>query len=255
MRTPFKTSILALGTAAVVFASAACVFGADAFLAWDPPVINEDGSELTDLVGYRVYWGTSSGSYTKSEDVITGATSARIGGLGPGKRYYFTVTAINSAAMESPFSEELVWTVPLPDRDKDGLPDDWENSRFEREPTGEADPDADDDGDGVSNYGEYLAGTDPMSPESGLAVSIRPGEGGLAVEFCALAVSGVEEGYAEGMTRHYRLESCVDLAGGAWVPVEGSEDISVTGEETIRLEVPARTQGQAVFYRVVCCLQ
>ncbi len=39
-----------------------------ATLSWTPPTQNTDGSPLTDLAGYRVYWGTSSGNYPELRD-------------------------------------------------------------------------------------------------------------------------------------------------------------------------------------------
>ncbi len=38
-------------------------------LSWDAPTINSDGSPLTDLAGYKVYYGTSSYIYTHSVDI------------------------------------------------------------------------------------------------------------------------------------------------------------------------------------------
>ncbi len=40
-----------------------------ASLTWDPPTTNEDGTSLTDLAGYKIYYGISSGNYTDSIDV------------------------------------------------------------------------------------------------------------------------------------------------------------------------------------------
>ncbi len=54
------------------------------------------------------------------------------------------------------------------DRDGNGLPDDWERHHFLTE--GGTDPDADADGDGLCNYGEYIAGTDPADPASTFSI-------------------------------------------------------------------------------------
>src|SRR3990172_7689128 len=38
-------------------------FAGDAILSWDAVTTNADGTPITDLAGYRVYFGTSSGIY------------------------------------------------------------------------------------------------------------------------------------------------------------------------------------------------
>ena len=69
---------------------------------------------------------------------------------------------------------DAVWFAPYTtppsadDWDGNGLPDAWERYHFLRE--GGVDPDADDDGDGLCNYGEYLAGTDPRDKSSTFSV-------------------------------------------------------------------------------------
>ena len=40
-------------------------------LAWDAPTTNADGTSLTDLTGYRVYWGLSPGSPTPPRNTNT----------------------------------------------------------------------------------------------------------------------------------------------------------------------------------------
>src|SRR5262249_43353816 len=40
-----------------------------ATLTWTPPTQNTDGSALNNLAGYKVYWGTSQGTYTNSVTV------------------------------------------------------------------------------------------------------------------------------------------------------------------------------------------
>src|SRR4030042_1896878 len=38
-------------------------FAVDFTLSWDAPTTNADGTPLTDLAGYKVYYGTASGTY------------------------------------------------------------------------------------------------------------------------------------------------------------------------------------------------
>jgi hypothetical protein len=71
-------------------------------LAWNP-------SPDADVTGYRVYYGPASGSYTNSI-AVGNVTSNTITGLVNGAPYYFAVTAYDWRGMESPFSNEIVYT-------------------------------------------------------------------------------------------------------------------------------------------------
>lgn len=80
-------------------------------LAWQPPTENEDGTPLTDLAGYRIYYGTSSGKY--SEEVLLdspGLTSYVIDNLAPGT-YFLVMTSINSRDIESKPTPELKFEI------------------------------------------------------------------------------------------------------------------------------------------------
>ena len=77
-----------------------------AILSWDPPTTNADGSPLTDLDGYRIYYGTSSGAYVTTLDVGNVITST-ITNLTDGTIYYFAVTAYDLSGNESDFSNEV----------------------------------------------------------------------------------------------------------------------------------------------------
>lgn len=75
-----------------------------ATLSWSPPTQNSDGSPLTDLAGYRIYFGTSSGYYPNSMTVNNpGLASYVVDQLTPAT-WHFVVTALNSTGVESPFS-------------------------------------------------------------------------------------------------------------------------------------------------------
>jgi hypothetical protein len=80
------------------------VASGSATLSWTPPTTNTNGSPLTDLAGYRVRWGTTAGNYPNSVTLNNpGLTSYVVGSLVPGT-YYFVVTALNSAGVESQYS-------------------------------------------------------------------------------------------------------------------------------------------------------
>lgn len=76
-------------------------------LAWSAPTLNEDASALTDLAGYKVYYGTSAGIYTNSVDVGA-VTSYQVTDLDNTVQYHFAISAYDSSGNESAPSEEIV---------------------------------------------------------------------------------------------------------------------------------------------------
>lgn len=77
-------------------------------LLWTASTTNTDGTPLTNLSGYKVYYGTTSSFYTVSIDVIGNVTTYDVTNLALGTTYYFAVTAYDSTGKESDFSNE-VW--------------------------------------------------------------------------------------------------------------------------------------------------
>jgi hypothetical protein len=73
-----------------------------ASLAWSAPTTNVDGTPLTDLAGFKVYYGTTPGVYASI--VVGAATSYNVVGLTKGQIYYFTVTAYDSSGYESDYA-------------------------------------------------------------------------------------------------------------------------------------------------------
>ncbi|MEI6392992.1 MAG: fibronectin type III domain-containing protein, partial [Verrucomicrobiota bacterium] len=74
-------------------------------LAWDPSV-------STTVAGYHIYCGGASATYTNTVDAGN-STNATISGLNEGGTYFFTVTAYDSSGMESDFSNEINYTIPV----------------------------------------------------------------------------------------------------------------------------------------------
>jgi hypothetical protein len=88
----------------VVKAAPASPATGSATLSWTVPTENTDGSTLTDLAGYHIYYGTSAGSWTSTITVLDPSeTSYVVSGLAPGT-YYFAVVAVNAAGEDSPQS-------------------------------------------------------------------------------------------------------------------------------------------------------
>jgi len=74
-------------------------------LSWRPPTENTDGSELTDLTGFKVYYGESENELTQTISIDSATTLAKvIENLTIEKTYYFAVTAVNSLGIESEMS-------------------------------------------------------------------------------------------------------------------------------------------------------
>jgi hypothetical protein len=108
LRRPFKIIglIKFLGVILILAALSPTVqAGQSVTLAWNR-------SSDTNVVGYNVYYGGASSAYT-NEISVGNATNATITGLVQGTTYYFAATTYVSSGMESPFSSELSYTVPI----------------------------------------------------------------------------------------------------------------------------------------------
>src|SRR3972149_418317 len=81
-------------------------------LMWEAPTTNIDGSPLTDLSGYKVYWGAVSGTYTGVKDVgnVVTVNIAQTMAVTPKGNYCFVVTAYDVALNESDYSNEVCAT-------------------------------------------------------------------------------------------------------------------------------------------------
>jgi hypothetical protein len=76
-------------------------------LSWQAPTQNADGTPLVDLKGYKVHYGAASKTYSDTIQVANaGITTYVVQNLEAGK-YYFAVTAYNSAGQESSLSPEV----------------------------------------------------------------------------------------------------------------------------------------------------
>lgn len=82
-----------------------------ATLSWQPPTQNTDGSALTNLAGYKVYWGTSQGTYPNSVTLNNpGLATYVLGNLVSGT-YFFVVTSFNTIGTESVRSNSASKTI------------------------------------------------------------------------------------------------------------------------------------------------
>ena len=72
-----------------------------ASLSWGSPGQNTDGTALTDLVGYRIYYGSTASDLSQVAQVTDPlATSFTVTDLVSGT-WYFALTAVNSEGVES----------------------------------------------------------------------------------------------------------------------------------------------------------
>jgi hypothetical protein len=98
---PFSIEVTASGAAT-----------GSATLSWTAPTQNEDGTALTDLAGYKVYWTTTPGSYPDSFTIENASvTTYTVEGLTAGT-WEFVVTAFNEARVESSFSAPATKVIP-----------------------------------------------------------------------------------------------------------------------------------------------
>ncbi len=83
-------------------------------LSWAKPTTNDDGSPMTNLAGYQVYFAQGTPvTLANSQSVAVlnpNQTSFELDQLAPGT-YYFTVTAVNLQGAESSMSNEAIKTI------------------------------------------------------------------------------------------------------------------------------------------------
>src|SRR4030066_820807 len=101
-------------------------------LAWDAP--DFPAPPPSDLVGYKIYFGTSSRTgddpkscgmcgYTTKIDLIGNQTNYNLTIPNPGNKYFISVTAYDNSNNESVFSNEVAKEPAPPDFDGDGPTD------------------------------------------------------------------------------------------------------------------------------------
>ena len=113
---PKRSDWLCSSCVALLLLCAAAAHGANTVtLAWDPNT--ED-----DLVGYRLYYGFSSGDYAVTNDVGN-VTNASVTLPVEGKTYYFAVMAYNSLGLESGPSNEVPYAAPVLSTNAAPVPD------------------------------------------------------------------------------------------------------------------------------------
>ena len=83
----------------------------NATVSWEAPTTNTNGSALTDLAGYRIYYGSSAEHLDHSVHIGTvGLQTYVIEGLEPGN-WYFAVMAVASNGSESKLSDVVFKSI------------------------------------------------------------------------------------------------------------------------------------------------
>ncbi|MEI6166081.1 MAG: fibronectin type III domain-containing protein [bacterium] len=188
---------------------------AELLLAWDAAANASDGSPVADVAGYRLYYGTTSGGYSNMIPAGLSLTATATN-LQAGTPYYFAVAAYNAAGVESSLSAELTWTSPLSnlvDTDKDGMTD-WE---------------------------EQMAGTDPYNSHSVFSMTISNAPAARGAPGTVLQWTSVSG-------RYYQVLRSMDLMATPPFSNVGSP-IQATGPITSFTDIDSPTTG-ARFYQI-----
>lgn len=142
-------------------------------------------------------------------------------------------------------------SIPVLDRDGNGLPDAWEMYWFGQ--TGQ-DPLEDVNQSGRSNLAEYIAGTNPFTAEEldpvALHIGICPDTGELEARFFAIAAFG--PGYHD-QTRYYEIQSTDNLYDQDWQPLHGFQKIEGNNLSQ-RIPLPIPDSDKNLFFRKIITL-
>ena len=167
-------------------------------------VLEWDANREPDLAGYRIHWGAISRGtnthsaqfmYGNTKEILPTVTRTAIRDVPVNRTSYITVTAFNTQGAESSFGYEIAYAAR--DADGDGIEDSWEVRSGLTGVAGNAF--LDDDGDRMSNYEEYVAGTNPKDNKSRFVCAARKTFAGIEISWQGVA------------GRIYTLERSMDL--------------------------------------------
>ena len=109
-----RSTTMAAGTALILIG---CATGGVLDASWVAPVTNTDGTPVTEVVSYRVYYSTADPPCPRGTAIVAAAPkvplapdqrlSVRLTGLTLGELYYVAVTAVNSRGIASSCSDTV----------------------------------------------------------------------------------------------------------------------------------------------------
>lgn len=105
LRCRHRASRLLFSAGLLVFAEVVAIADGSVQLAWDP-------STDTNVIGYNVYYGLASRTYTFAVSAGS-ATNATVLGLREGNTYYFATLALTGGGAFSDFSDEVSQYIPI----------------------------------------------------------------------------------------------------------------------------------------------
>ena len=144
-----------------------------------------DANRETDIAGYKVHLGTSSGVYSTIQDVGN-VTTQVIPGLSPGTIYYCAVQAYSTAGLVSGLSPEISFAIPSA-----AMPfSEWASAGGLAGIS--AAPGADPFHDGVGNLLKFAFNMNPSAADARRLVS---GTGNAGLPVCMLDTSGTQASF------------------------------------------------------------
>jgi hypothetical protein len=83
----------------------------DVTLRWTRPTQNTDGTQLTNLAGYRVFYGQASRKYSRSLSICSPWIVSTVIEDLPRGTWYFAVKSVTTGGVTSPYSAEARTTI------------------------------------------------------------------------------------------------------------------------------------------------
>jgi hypothetical protein len=139
---------------------------------------------------------------------------------------------------------------PQADSDADQLPDNWELKHFGQLSHPQGAPEQDADGDGISNFREYILGTDPRAANAEFYALILVRNGGIELSFDTVTTDGMSGYY--GLRRMYEIQQRIPSVTSLWEGLPPWTSIPATGARVTVTNEPVR---DANWYRVRAILQ